>query len=251
MASDTTQNHVPQALPPEMHPSVEHLVTEDDTPGDNIFSEKQQRLLTEPLYSCWPQPNDEKRFVALANVGLFYDINKPPFVPDMLFSLDVELPDDVWQKRHRCYFTWEYGKMPEVVVEVVSNKEGGEGTDKLTAYARIGVRYYVIYDPEQQLSEQTLRAFQLDATDYREMDDPIWFPKLQLGFRLWDGKYEGHKTTWLRWIDAKGNLIQTGAERAFEAEKRADQEQQRANQEQQRAERLANQLRQLGVEPEE
>ena len=42
---------IPQALPPELHPDVEHLVTEDDTPVDNVFSEKQQRLLTEPLYS--------------------------------------------------------------------------------------------------------------------------------------------------------------------------------------------------------
>jgi hypothetical protein len=36
-------------LPPELWPEVEHLVTEDDTPVDNIFSEKQQRLLTESL----------------------------------------------------------------------------------------------------------------------------------------------------------------------------------------------------------
>ena len=32
-------------------PDVEHLITEDDTPVDNLLSEKQRRLLTEPLYS--------------------------------------------------------------------------------------------------------------------------------------------------------------------------------------------------------
>ncbi len=31
-------------------PDVSHLITEDDTPVDNLFSEKQQRLLTRPLY---------------------------------------------------------------------------------------------------------------------------------------------------------------------------------------------------------
>ena len=35
---------------------IESLVTEDDTPVDNMPSEKQQRLLTEPLYSSWAGP---------------------------------------------------------------------------------------------------------------------------------------------------------------------------------------------------
>ena len=38
-------------LPEEFLPDIDDLVTEDDIPVDNIFSEKQQRLLTEPLYS--------------------------------------------------------------------------------------------------------------------------------------------------------------------------------------------------------
>ncbi len=32
-------------------PDMDHLVMEDDTPVDNIFSEKHQRLLTESLYT--------------------------------------------------------------------------------------------------------------------------------------------------------------------------------------------------------
>jgi len=47
------------------------LVTEDDTPVDNIFSERQQRLLTEPLYATAQFPGGERPFIALANVGLF------------------------------------------------------------------------------------------------------------------------------------------------------------------------------------
>lgn len=49
---------------------ISHIVTEDDTPVDNL-SEKQQRLLTEALYSSWLAPNGSKRFLAAANVGLF------------------------------------------------------------------------------------------------------------------------------------------------------------------------------------
>ena len=98
---------------------------------DNIFSEKQQRLLVEPLYSSWSGVGSERQFVAMTNVGLFYAIGQPPYVPDMLLSLDVRLPADLWPKSHRSYFLWEYGKPPEVVVEVVSNREGGEDSDKL------------------------------------------------------------------------------------------------------------------------
>ena len=150
---------IPQALPPELHPDVEHLVTEDDTPVDNVFSEKQQRLLTEPLYSSPGWVGKDRKFIALANVGLFYAIRQPPYVPDMLLSLDVELPADLWPKSHRSYFVWEYGKPPDVVVEVVSNEEGRERSEKLGGYARIGVRYYVIYDPQRMLDERAVSRF--------------------------------------------------------------------------------------------
>jgi hypothetical protein len=33
---------------------IEAILTEDDTPVDNLLSEKQQRLLTEPLYRRLP-----------------------------------------------------------------------------------------------------------------------------------------------------------------------------------------------------
>jgi hypothetical protein len=70
-------------------------VTEDDTPVDNIFSEKQQRLLTEPLYSSWQLQGGPARFLALVNVGLFFAIDQPPYVPGMTLRLDVERPKDI------------------------------------------------------------------------------------------------------------------------------------------------------------
>jgi len=261
---------IPQVLPPELRPNVEHLVTEDDTPVDNIFSEKQQRLLTEPLYSSPEWAGTGRPFVALANVGLFYAIREPPFVPDMLLSLDVQVPDDLWPKSHRSYFIWEYGKPPNVVIEVVSNRKGGEDTTKLKKYAHLGIGYYVVFDPQEMLSDQPLRAFRLVANQYAPFDESLWFPDVGLGLRLWEGRFEGHPDTWLRWRDQAGEPIPTGAERAQrelhranrehrranqernradQERKRAEQEQNRADQERQRAERLAEQLRQLGVEP--
>lgn len=55
-----------------------------------------------------------------------------------------------------------YGKAPEVVIEIVSNHEGGE-REKLSCYARLGVRYAVLHDPFHYLSSHVLRAFTLRA----------------------------------------------------------------------------------------
>jgi hypothetical protein len=237
MATDALTNDPLLTLPAELHPNVDHLVTEDDTPVDNLFSEKQQRLLTEPLYSSWAGPGPGRPFVAMSNVGLFYGIHRPPLVPDALLSLDVEVPADLWPKAHRSYFVWEYAKAPDAVIEVVSNREGGEDTAKLNGYARAGVGYYVIFDPDRLLSEETLRVYQLKGRKFDKLEGPIWFPEIGLGLCLWQGRYEGHEDCWLRWVDAQGQLIPTGKERA--------------DSEQQRADRLADQLRRLGVEPEE
>ena len=65
-------------LAPEDVPNVENLVTEDDTPVDNLFCAKQQRLLVEPLYSAWAGPGEGRPFLADANVGVFYAVRQPP-----------------------------------------------------------------------------------------------------------------------------------------------------------------------------
>jgi len=222
-----------------VEPDIDDLITEDDTPLDNIFSEKQQRLLTEPLYSSWPH----KPFVALANVGLFYRVHHAALVPDVLLSLGVEVPEDVWSKAHRAYFVWEFGKPPDVVIEIVSNKVGHETDSKLRDYANIGVKYYAVFDPGKQLSQRLLRLYELHGSAYVERTSP-WMDGIGLGLCLWEGSYEGLPATWLRWCDQQGHNIKTGAERA-------EQEAERAEQEHERAEQMARKLRELGIDPDE
>jgi len=227
-----------------LRPNIDHLITEDDEPVDNIFSEKQQRLLTDPLFSSWPGSSEGKRaYVAFANVGLFYTVHQQAVVPDAMLSMDVEQPQEVWEKHHRSYFIWEYGKPPDVVIEVVSNRKGGEDTTKLRLYAQIGVPFYVIYDPEQQLSERILRVYGRNGGGYREMIDS-YFPEIGLGVCLWEGVYQQMHAVWLRWCKRDLTPIPTGAEAARQAEEAA-------RQAEERAERLAAQLRALGVEPQE
>src|SRR5215813_5199838 len=150
-------------LPYDWEEAVRNLVTEDDEPVDSILSEKQMRLLTEPLYDNWtPPPNedqpDERRlFLAAANVGVFSSPFQPPLVPDMFLSLDVEPNPEWYGNEHRAYFIWEFEKAPEVVVEIVSNRKGGELAEKLRRYARMDVTYYAVYDPWRVLSNEVLR----------------------------------------------------------------------------------------------
>lgn len=64
-----------------------------------------------------------------------------------------------------------------------------------------------------------------------------WIPGLDLFLGVWEGTHEGRTGYWLRWWNAEGKLL-LGSE-------------ERAEQERQRAERLAEQLRQMGVDPEQ
>jgi hypothetical protein len=242
--------------PPEVIPDLSKLVIEDDKPVDNIFTEKQHRLLTEPLYSSWDGGGEP--FLALANMGLFAGVKQVPLCPNVMVNRRVEAGADLSVRENRSYFVWIVGKFPEVVVEIVSDKTGGEEDRKMDAYARMGILYYIIFDPLNRLEHGVLRAFRLnDERDYEPID-PSWLQGLRLGLRIWEGPFEGHPNTWLRWCDQDGNVIPTGAERAQKEKERAEKEKERAEKEARakdealrKLERLAQQLRDLGVDPAE
>ena len=230
---------------------IETLVTEDDTPVD-MRSEKQQRLLTSPLYSSWSGPGGGRSFLAAANVGVFPEPRNPAIVPDVFMSLDVQPHRNWWDKRHRSYFVWEFGKPPDLVVEIVSNQSGNEVRRKRQQYAQMGVAYYVIYDPLHQVMEDELCVYRLNGGRY-ERRESHRFPELRLGLTLWDGVFEAVPSRWLRWVDEHGRLIRTGREqcRRVDGERRAEHAKQLLAEERRRTERLAALLRRSGIDPEQ
>lgn len=240
-----------ELLPPEYVAEVraraDKLVTEDNAPVDNIFSEKQMRLLTEPLYTSWEGPvsttGQPRKFLALANVGIFYALNQPPVVPDVMLSLDIEAAEQ-WEKFQKSYFMWEFGKAPEIVIEIVSNREGNEGGSKMDSYAQIGVGYYVIYDPFLYLKSEPFRIYELSGKHYVRRENK-YFDELGLGLMQWEGESSGWHSTWLRWSDKDGNLLPSSQEQAA----RAEQEAARADREAEKAARLAAKLREFGIDP--
>lgn len=259
--------------------AVRNLVTEDDEPVDNLYTEKQQRLLVDALYESWtpPPPEDAtetqlaqpRPFWASANVGIFRSVHLPGIAPDVFISLDTTVPTELDAGEQRSYYMWEYGKAPEVVLEIVSNRKGGELAGKRRDYAQLGVNYYVVYDPMHQLSREmdgeVLRIYEIGfGKRYRRRDDHL-LPEVGLSLTLWQGRFEDSEELWLRWCDAQGNLLLTGHERAAQAEERARQSaaraaqaeeharqaDTRATQAEERAAQLAAKLRALGIDPEE
>ncbi len=225
-------------------PDTSLLVTQDDTPVDSIYVEKLQCLLVEPLYSSWEAP-EGRPFLALANVGLFFAYKEPPLVPDAMLSLDVPTNVDRHEYDHRSYFCWVIGKMPEVVIEIVSDRRGGEETDKMKAYSRLHIPYYVIYDPKGCLSRDELRAYALNGTRYKAID-PGLYSDVGIGLKMWTGEFEGMETEWLRWCDPAGEVIPTGKERADNAKQQAEELEKRANAAEARIRKMAERLRELG-----
>jgi len=216
---------------------ISHLEIEDDRPVDSFQSEEQQRLLVEPLYSSKALPVP---FLVAANVGLFYKLKGDPIVPDVLLSLGVQRAEDYSDRRNRSYFAWEFGKVPDVCIEIVSNTEGdelklsrksqqkGKTLSKQEIYAQIGVRYYVVFDPlrqiqgEAEMGNALLRVWSISPVGYHELTAvegitsvgrSIWLAGVGIGLTLWEGQFEEDVTRlWLRWCDQDGQVIPTGAE---------------------------------------
>ena len=256
----------PYALDEESLRLVDTLVTRTDDPVDNTFCEKQLRLLPQVLYSSWNPPalpgsSGRRKFWAAADVGIFRHSKEPPLVPDTFVALDVEPPPN----RRGAYFCWETRKMPELVVEVVSNREGNELGSKRNKYAQWGVEYYAVFDPDHELSEDELQVFVWENRAYRSLEVPF-LPRLGLGLTLWQGRFEGALATYLRWCDESGALLLTGdedaaatreraaeevaqaAERVAEAQDRAAEADARAATAVAERERLAAKLRALGID---
>ena len=234
---------------PYLKVDTSHLITEDDTPLDSPFQERQQAILTDALYASW-KPG--RKFLSLRNVGVFGSIRQPAIVPDVLLTLDVDL---LPCEESRAYFVWEYGKPPDLVIKIVSKEPGGEGTTKLEKYAGIGVPYYVIYNPFGFRGERILKAYQRQGLGYIDVVNPNYLPELGLGLATWEGTYQGCPGKFLRFVHPDGTLMWTAEEfaaqshqRADDEQRRADEERQRADEEHRRAERLAKKLQELGID---
>ena len=211
--------------------NIEEIAVEDGEPVDNFLSEKQMRLLTEPLYTSW-KSEIHSRFLVASNVGIFTKILHGGVAPDVLLSMGVEKPKSSPKNEDKCYYLDKLGKAPEVVIEIVSNREGDELDGKLNIYGKIGVKYYAVYDPYRYiLKEHPLLCYEYNNGVLSVMQYPLWFPEAGLGLCLWEGFFENEYRSWLRWCYSHGGIIPTGKEVSVLEKLRADKEEIKAEME--------------------
>jgi Uma2 family endonuclease len=239
-------------------PSTAELPCSDDTPVDNEDQNLLPNLLLFLLANLWSERMDWYFGVDMAVYHLTGVNPRVPVVPDGFLSLGVERrKGGKTGKSRSSYATWEENDVvPILTLEMVSHKPGGEYKEKMALYAKLGVLYYVIYNPEfwQRDKHQPFEVYKLEQGRYQQkMGEPFWMPEIGLGIGRYQGEVGGLPQEILTWFDDQGNRHLSAEEqeraRATQEQARATQEQARATQEQQQRKRLEAFLRSQGFDP--
>jgi Putative restriction endonuclease len=210
-----------------------------DDPVDNINQPALAAALTESLDLSGKLPATA---LATTNYGICATVNGKVVVkaPDWCFVAKISIPR---QEVTRSYTPQLQGDIPAVVMEFLSETEGGEYSIKPTYppgkyffYERIlQVPNYVIFDPRNG----ALEVYRNESGQYilqsANEESRYWIPEMNLFLGVWQGTRETRTGAWLRWWNSSGDLLLWGTEQV--------------EQERQRAERLIAQLRAAGIEP--
>ncbi|MEL7225870.1 MAG: Uma2 family endonuclease, partial [Cyanobacteria bacterium J06576_12] len=166
----------------QLLPSTEDLPCSDDTPVDNEEQNLLPNLLMLLLSEIWLERMDWFFGVDMAVYHTTGVSHLLPVVPDGFLSLDVERKKD--GKSRRSYAVWEEnGIVPKLTLEMVSHKPGEEYDKKKELYAKLGVLYYVIYNPEfwQRDRRQPFEVYKLIEGSYQlQIGEPYWMPEVGL-----------------------------------------------------------------------
>jgi hypothetical protein len=186
--------------------------------------------------------------------------------PDWVYIASVQpIPEG---EIRRSYTPHAEGDVPILVMEFISETEGGEYS--INPYYPYGKWYfyeqilqipiYVIFHPKTA----ELDVYRLVSEKYERQESDennrYWLEELKLYLGLWRGKRVEFTGYWLRWWDESGNLLGWGSEiieqerlrteqerlRAEEAQQQAQQERLRAEEAEKRAEELSARLREMG-----
>ena len=100
---------------------------------------------------------------------------------------DAFVAKGLTQRRRRIYKIWVEGKAPDVVIETTSRKtRRKDTTDKPQLYARLGIKEYFLFDPDQEYLDPPLQGHRLVGSEYVQIqpDDSGSLVSEQLGLRL-------------------------------------------------------------------
>ncbi|QIR37638.1 Uma2 family endonuclease [Tolypothrix sp. PCC 7910] len=214
-----------------------------DDPVDNINQPALAAALTQSLELAGKLPPNA---LTPTNYGICATLNGKIVVkaPDWAYIPKISVNrEDVT----RSYTPQLQGDIPVIVIEFLSDTEGGEYSIKPTYppgkwffyECVLKVPNYAIFEPDSG----DLEVYCLDNNTGRYVvqnpneNQRYWIAQMNLYLAVWQGTRENRTGNWLRWWDEQGNLLLWGSELA--------------QKERQRAERLAAQLRAAGIEPQD
>jgi Uma2 family endonuclease len=176
-----------------------------------------------------------RQATVLANQFLYYAQG----FPRLRVAPDVMVIFDVAPGGRDNYRVWEESQVPAVIFEITS--ESTREQDKIlkkTLYEQLGVQEYWLFDPKGEWIPEKLQGYRLQGETYQAITDGYSAP-LQLRLEV-----EDQLIGFYRQDTGEKLLMPTELAEALR------QTEMKLEAERQPAERLAAQLRELGVDPE-
>jgi Uma2 family endonuclease len=226
----------------------------DEPPLESDLHLQQIIILLSCLELLWQEKND---YYASGNLTIYYkeeQLKKRDFCgPDFFVVLDTE------KRPRKSWLVWgEQGKYPNVIVEILSDSTANiDRTKKKNLYQNtFRTPNYFWFDPESL----ELQGFRLIAGQYQVIpaneNGYLWSEQLELYLGIFDRK--------LRYFTVDGQLVPTPQEAELQQRQAKEQillerEQERQAKEQAilekeqailEKEKLAQKLRELGIDPE-
>ena len=251
-------------------PDHTQLPDSDGTFVKNFQEHPQSILLTDSIKPVLQALHPDNQYCIGQDSGIYWRLIDPPEkgaeAPDWFYVPNVQPMLD--GKFRRSYVMWKEYVAPLIVIEFVSG-DGNEERDRTPPSQGQGGKVGKFWVYEQALRIPYYAIYEVDKSKvdvYHLLDNTYQLiPANERGhyaivpmgveLGLWNGEYQNVKLPWLRWWNAKGDLLLSGDERAeqeysrAEQEKlRAEQERQRANQEQQKRSQITDRLRSLNPE---
>ncbi|HEY9596549.1 MAG TPA: Uma2 family endonuclease [Cyanophyceae cyanobacterium] len=243
-------------------PDHTQLPQSDGTFVKNFQEHPQSILLTDSISPKLQQLHPDGQYAIGQDCGIYWRMTDPPErgaeAPDWFYVPNV--PPLIKGEVRRSYVLWQEYIAPLIVLEFVSgdgseerdtappprnNQEEIKKVGKFWVYEQaIRVPFYGIYE----VKKASVEVYHLVDGRYARIsaNDRGHFPIPLIGVELgiWEGLYQNLELPWLRWWDSDGNLLLTSDERSQILESQLQQERQRA-------ERLAERLRQMGIDPDQ
>jgi Uma2 family endonuclease len=232
-------------------PTSAELPCSDDKPVDNEDQNFLPNFLLFLLQHIW---KDRMDWFFTSDMGIYHTAGDNPKIaicPDGFLCLGVDRRKP-GNKSRRSYVVWEEKNIaPSLTLEVVSWTPGGEYDEKLDLYRKMGVLYYVVYNPEfwQRDNHQPFEVYRLVNGDYQlQQDEPLWMPEIGLGIGRSQQVIANLSREVLAWFNQTGDRCISEAE----AERlRAEAAEQRVQQLVQENQQLRERLKSLGIDLEE